>query len=142
MTADKPPYKDDNTELRTKAHEAMDKYLDAGGPFEFVIMARRDMERNFGPLREAIVEALHPERNGVLIKSVAEGASYEHIVIDQLLALFSKTLEMKTKEAGTATLDKVLRLHRRTFHSVEDMTTLDYVSVRDVEALKPPTGEK
>lgn len=33
-------------QLRAKAHEAMDKYLDAGGTADLVIMSRADLERN------------------------------------------------------------------------------------------------
>jgi hypothetical protein len=34
------------TDHRSKAHEAMDKYLEAGGPDDFVIMSRNDWQRN------------------------------------------------------------------------------------------------
>jgi hypothetical protein len=33
-------------ELRRKAHQTLDAYLDAGGPYEFVIISKTDYERN------------------------------------------------------------------------------------------------
>lgn len=40
--------------------------------------------------RTQIEAALHPERNGLLIKrGVTEGASHEHLVVESLLALLA-----------------------------------------------------
>lgn len=36
-----------NTELREAAHKAMDGYLDSGGPSDFIIISRKDHDRNW-----------------------------------------------------------------------------------------------
>ncbi len=51
-------------------------------------------------LGKQIDTALHPERNSLLIKEhVAEGASYEHIVKRELIALYTKHLAKARLEA-------------------------------------------
>lgn len=74
--------------------------------------------------------------------NVIEGSDWSEEV-DQLLALFSKTLEAKTKEAQDDYIEVTLgwmSANRRNLSVNEIIYTLE--AQLKLKALKPPTGEK
>lgn len=55
-------------------------------------------------LDKRIDEALHPERNGVKMAGIAEGASHEHVIKSDLKALFRDLLRECRPERGNPRL--------------------------------------
>lgn len=59
-------------------------------------------------LRKKIIETLHPERNGLLIKGgIAEGANHEGLIVDGLEKLIESELANRERVARIAELEVV-----------------------------------
>lgn len=83
--------------VRDAAHKAMDAYLDAGGPPDFVIMSSEDLARNSAPMSEVHMTNLIEIGVDLGVFSVVnillEGATFERQLLQELSDLCAKHIE-------------------------------------------------
>ncbi len=79
-------------------------------------------------LRKKIIETLHPERNGLLIKGgIAEGANHEGLIVDGLEKLIESELANRER---VARIDELRKIRIKQFDSSQGDYELGWNELR------------